>query len=80
MQCGMNQNLSLLSKPEVIVSNHSPITFNLPKMIYDECFLVSDNNTKVFSKLKKGLDVSFSNVSVENHFQFFNIFNELNLY
>lgn len=46
----MNQNLSLISKPEVTASMQSPITFNLPKMVYDECFLISDNNTNVFSK------------------------------
>lgn len=62
------------------MSNSSPITFNLPKMIFDECFLVSDNNTAVFSKQRKGVDVSFSNVSIQTHFQFFNIFNEYNLY
>ena len=49
-------------------------------MVYDECFLVSDNNTNLFSKQRKNVDISLSTVSVETHFNLFNIFNEKNLH
>jgi len=49
-------------------------------MIFDECFLLSDNNTKLFSQKRKYLDECFTTVSVNTHFSFFNIFNEQNLY
>lgn len=45
MQVGMLQNMSMVSKPEIYVANSNPIIFELPKMIYDECFLITDNNT-----------------------------------
>ena len=32
----------------------NPINFEIPKMIYDECFLISDNQTTLFKKMKKG--------------------------
>ena len=70
----------LASKPEVQANNHQPIEFVLPKMIYDECFLINDNNTALFRKERKGVDVSMSTISVENHYRFFNIFNEQNMY
>ena len=57
----------------------NPITFEIPKLIYDECFMVSDNNTKLFKKLGP-YDNCFSEISFENHMRFFNIFNTLNLY
>ena len=63
----MNQNMLLVSKPDVVVSCSSPITFNLPKLIFDECFLLNDNNTGVFRKERKGVDQSFSYVSIETH-------------
>ena len=80
MQHGMQQNMLLVSKPDVTISTSSPIKFELPKMIFDECFLISDNNTKLFSKHRKFQDVSFSTVSVETHFGLFNIFNVKNLH
>lgn len=80
MQPGMLQNMSLVSTPTVMMSNSSPICFNLPKMVYDECFLISDNNSNLFSKQRKNVDVSLSSVSVETHFSLFNIFNEKNLH
>ena len=49
-------------------------------MVYDECFLISDNNMNLFSQQRKGVDISFSTVSVETHFRLFNIFNEQNLH
>ena len=70
----------LASRPEVYANNHQPIEFVLPKMIYDECFLISDNNTALFRRERKGVDASMTTVSVENHYRFFNIFNESNMY
>ena len=29
----------------------NPINYEIPKLIYDECCMVSDNNTKLFKKL-----------------------------
>lgn len=57
----------------------NPITFEIPKLIYDECFLLSDNKTKLFKKLGH-FDECFSEISFENHMRFFNLFNTLNLY
>ena len=50
MQHGMLQNMSLVTNPNVMVSTSSPICFVVPKMVYDECFLVSDNNTNTFTQ------------------------------
>lgn len=80
MQHGMLQNMSLVTSPNVMVSASTPICFEVPKMVYDECFLVSDNNTNTFTQQRKGIDVSMSSISVDNHFKFFNIFNEKNLH
>jgi DNA helicase INO80 len=80
LQHGMLQNMSLVSKPDIVVGNQSPIEFVLPKMVFDECYFISDNSTNLFSQQRKGLDASFSNVSVETHFKFFNIFNPLNFH
>jgi hypothetical protein len=49
-------------------------------MIYDECFFAGDNHIKLFTQIRKGVDISFSTVSVQTHFKFFNIFNEEYLY
>ena len=57
----------------------NPIYYEIPKLIYDECFIVSDNNTKLFKKLGP-YDESLSEISFENHMRFFNIFNTLSLY
>jgi DNA helicase INO80 len=53
MQHGMQQNMLLVTKPDVMISTSSPIKFELPKMIFDECFLISDNNTNLFSQQRK---------------------------
>ena len=49
-------------------------------MLYDECFLLSDNNTRMYTHLRKGLDSSFSTVSIDTHFDLFNIFSEKNIH
>lgn len=72
--------MSLVSKPDVMITTSTPIKYELPKMIFDECFLISDNNTNLFRQQRKFVDVSFSTVSVETHFSLFNIFNEQNLH
>ena len=48
MQLGMMQNMSLVSKPEIYVANTNPINIEIPSLVYDECFLISDNNTRTF--------------------------------
>jgi hypothetical protein len=72
--------MSAVSKPDIYVANQNPIVFELPKMVYDECFLISDNNTALFSRQRKYRDPCFSTISVDNHFRFFNIFNQQNLH
>jgi hypothetical protein len=57
----------------------NPISLEVPRLVYDECFLISDNNTRLFKKLGP-YDEAFSELSLENHMRFFNIFNTLNLY
>lgn len=57
----------------------NPISYELPRLIYDECLLISDNNTRLFKKLGP-YDEAFSEISLDNHMRFFNIFNTLNLY
>ena len=73
----MQQNMALVSKPDVMLTTSSPITFEIPKMVFDECFLVSDNNSRLYSTQRKFRDVAFNQVSVETHFSLFNIFNEI---
>ena len=80
MQHGMQQNMLLVNKPDVMVKNSTPIKFELPKMIFDECFLISDNNASLFTQQRKYLDVSMATISAENHFRFFNIFSEQNIH
>jgi len=80
MITGVQQNMSLVSKPEVYVANTNPITFELPKQVYDECFFITDNNTRLFTKYAKGLDESMATVSTKTHFSLFNIFNSENLH
>jgi hypothetical protein len=57
----------------------NPITFEIPKIIYDECFMITDNNTKLFRKLGTH-DETLSEVGIETHMRFFNIFNTLNIH
>ena len=61
-------------------SMRNPITFEVPKIIYDECFMVTDNMTTLFRKIRKNVDASLSEVSIDTHMNFFNIFNTLNLH
>ena len=68
--------MSLANKPEIFISTSNPINFEVPKMVYDECFLLTDNNNALFSQQRKYLDPSLATVSVDTHFSLFNIFNE----
>ena len=47
----------------------------IPKLIFDDGMLVSDNNTQTFTRFIKGEDIALSQVSIETHDKFFNIFN-----
>jgi uncharacterized pyridoxamine 5'-phosphate oxidase family protein len=58
----------------------NPISFEVPKIVFDECFLVSDNNTRLFRKLIKGEDIAFCQVGLDTHMKLFNIFNTVNLH
>ena len=58
----------------------NPIQFDIPRLLYDECFLISDNNTTLFKKLIKGEDSAFCEVGIETHMKFFNIFNTYNMH
>lgn len=79
LQQGMLPNQAIQSKPELIISLKNPINYEIPKLVFDECFLISDNNTHQFTKLRKNLDISLCEVSYETNQRFFNIFNTLNL-
>lgn len=57
----------------------NPIKFEVPKLVYDECFLISDNPSRLFRKLGKH-DEAFAEVGIETHMKFFNIFNTGSLY
>jgi hypothetical protein len=75
----MQPNPLFQAIPDLRTQMKNPITFEIPKLIYDECFILSDNNTKLFKKLGH-FDNCFSEISFENHMRFFNIFNTLNLF
>ena len=49
MQHGVLPNTSSAPRPEVYTAMSNPISFELPQMVYDECFLLNDNNTALFS-------------------------------
>jgi len=70
----MQPNPLLQAIPDLRTQMKNPISFEIPKLIYDECFLLSDNNTRLFKKLGR-FDNCFSELSLENHMRFFNIFN-----
>jgi|LauGreDrversion4_2_1035121.scaffolds.fasta_scaffold20973_5 hypothetical protein len=46
----------------------NPISFEVPKLVYDECFYISDNSTKL-------LRTASGEVSLATHMGLFNIFN-----
>ena len=58
----------------------NPITLTLPALVYDECFLPTVNMGSLFKKIRRNLDTSFWEVSVQTHYRFFNIFNTLNIH
>lgn len=80
LNLGSQMNMLLPGKPEIYTSNESPISYTLPKMVYDDCFLLSDNNTSLFRKERFFQDSAFATVSVKTHFDLFNIFNEANMH
>ena len=75
LQVGVQPNLSFSSAPEVRTQVHNPIRLVIPKLIFDDGLLISDNNTQTFTRFIKGEDISFSQVSIDTHAKFFNIFN-----
>jgi len=57
----------------------NPIVLTLPKLVFDELLLVSDNQNATYRKLIKYEDISLCSLSTESHYKFFNIFNASNL-
>lgn len=51
---------TITNSPTVRADFKNPISFIVPKMIFDECFLVSDNRTQTFTKLIPNEDIAFS--------------------
>ena len=80
LQIGVQPNIMLANNPDVRVLNENPICFKLPKMLFDELSLVSDNPTETYKKLIPREDTCFSHVSKNTHFDLFNIFNVKNLH
>jgi hypothetical protein len=38
----------------------NPINFEIPKLIYNECFMVTDNQLTLFKKIRAGVDEPFN--------------------
>lgn len=70
----------LTSHPDVRPQIENPIKLTVPKLVFDELMLVSDNPCSTFKKLIPKEDVAFSNVSYKTHYDLFNIFNPINLH
>ena len=66
--------------PDVRCLLKNPISMTIPKLVFDECFLISDNNQTTCKKIRKGQDDSMSYIGIETHMRFFNIFNTENLH
>ena len=75
LQIGVQPNLMLSSHPDVRPQLENPIIITVPKLIFDELMLVTDNPCQTFKKLIPNEDVAFSNVGYEVHHALFNIFN-----
>jgi uncharacterized pyridoxamine 5'-phosphate oxidase family protein len=65
----------LSSNPDVRAQLDNPIVYDIPKLVFDELMLVSDNSSQTYRKLIPNEDIAFSNVSTRTHFDLFNIFN-----
>jgi hypothetical protein len=72
--------MGVLNNPDVRSLLKNPIRFTIPKLVYDECFLVSDNNIATHKLIRAGVDESMQRISISNHLNFFNIFNTDNLH
>jgi SNF2 family DNA or RNA helicase len=79
LQHGMTTNPAFSSQPDIRASMKNPISFEIPKIIFDECFLITDNMTQLFRRVRKNVDNSFVEVGFDTHMRFFNIFNALNM-
>ena len=58
MQRGVMQNMGVLNNPDVRCLLKNPISLSIPKLIFDECFIVSDNNNNTHRKITKGVDTA----------------------
>ena len=77
---GMSQNLWLPAKPEVVAGNQPAIAYTLPKIVYDECYLPTDNMMRTFTRFRRNHDPAWASVSAKTHFDLFNIFTEKDVY
>ena len=77
---GVNQNPAYLNTPEIRSQAVNPIKLMIPKLIFDECFLPSTNPNRTFTKYIPREDAAYSQVGIETHSRFFNIFNVKNLH
>lgn len=75
LQIGVQPNLLLSNNPDVRAQLDNPIVYDIPKLVFDELMLVSDNSSETYRKLIPNEDIAFSNVSTRTHFDLFNIFN-----
>ena len=80
LSIGVNQNPAYVNVPEVRTQAYNPIRLFIPKLVFDECFLPSSNPVQTYTKLVPGSDAAYSQVGIETHLRFFNIFNVVNLH
>jgi len=51
MQRGVQQNMTTVNNPDVRCLLKNPISLRIPKLLFDECFIVSDNNQNTHRKI-----------------------------
>jgi len=80
LQVGVQANIAYQTSPDVRSQALNPITQCVPKLIFDECWLISDNNRHTFTQVRKHVDISMSSIAIDTHYSLFNIFNAKNLH
>jgi DNA helicase INO80 len=79
LQVGMQPNPLFSAVPDLRTQMKNPISLEVPKLVFDECFLITDNQTRTFKKIGN-YDDSLSCVSIDTHMKFFNIFSAEAIY
>lgn len=67
IQTGVQPNLLLSNSPDVRAQNENPIIYNMPKLVFDELMLITDNTASTYRKLIPYEDIAFSNISTRAH-------------